>query len=94
MEKLEKLVVSLMGIQAALATVAGIANPGFDKPNSIGLSFGFYQLLAVVFAMLWLSGFVFSFQLEKRKWLYVVLQLLSPFLCISLVLGLNQLGAF
>jgi hypothetical protein len=54
-----------------------LLDPGFDKGGRWGLGLGTFLLLAAIFLGLWIGGVIRSIDLRYRRWVYLLLHLLS-----------------
>lgn len=56
----------LLSVQVAALLVAAFVPFGFDHPSSLGLDFGHFLLLGVVYLGAWLGGLVLA--VRARQW--------------------------
>ena len=65
-----------------------VLQPGFDKPNELGLDWGYVVLMFWVFGVSWLAGAVLAWFCRKRRVLYLAIHgLLSPLFVFALWCG-------
>ena len=76
--KREKVAVGLLVLQLVLPVCVVVLQPGFDKPNSLGLDFDFVIFVGLAYLAAWLASVILSFTIPSRRGWFVLACILSP----------------
>jgi len=88
MPLLEKALTAIIAAEVAAPLSIFVLQPGFDKPNDLGLDWGYVVLVFWVFAIAWLVGAVLAWSCRKKRMRYIVVQgFLSPLFGFALWCG-------
>ena len=76
--KREKVAIGLLALQLVLPVSIVVLQPGFDKPNALGLDFDFVVFVGLSYLVAWLASLILSFTIPVRRGWYILACILSP----------------
>ena len=65
-------------------------DPGFDKPNALGLDFGFVIAMAITFSGIWITGLVSTFSMRRHRTICITGYALLPLFWLFAVFALES----
>jgi hypothetical protein len=88
--KREKIAIGLLVLQLAMPVSIFLLHPGFDKPNALGLDFGFVIFVGFAYLVTWLTTFILACILPARRGWYICACILSPVICFGFLFLTEQ----
>ena len=84
----QRALVAAVAVELAAPLSVFVLQPGFDKPNSLGLDWDYVVVMFWVFAASWIVGGVLAWFCRKQRVRYLIIQgLLSPLFAFALWCG-------